>query len=219
VPIWSLVIAILLFAAPAVAQVRIALLPISVHASGDESEYLQSGLSEMIAARLDQYEDVVVVSAASEGGPPADIGAARQAARAVGAEFVLYGSFTRFGDGASLDMRCAQVGAEGANPETEPSARRIFIQSGSLSEIIPQLDTLAQKVARYAFGAGGTAPRVAGTSDGTAQRAPSGPSGTDFKVLSDRVKAIENALFPPVASGENAAASPPPANGEGGLVR
>jgi len=219
VSIRSVAIALMFFAVPAMAEVRIALLPISVHASGDESDYLQSGLSEMIAARLDQYEDVVVVRATPENEPPADIEAARQAARGVGAEFVLYGSFTRFGDGASLDMRCAQVAGEGGDAETAASARRIFIQSGSLAEIIPQLDTLAQKVARYGFGAGNAAPRVAGMSDGAAQVTASSPSEKEFKELSDRVDAIENTLFPPMASGENTTAGPAPAASEGGLVR
>ncbi|HJO22453.1 MAG: hypothetical protein QF890_07110 [Myxococcota bacterium] len=216
-PIRSLAIAIFLVATPAAADVRIALLPISVHASGEESGYLQSGLSEMIAARLDQYNGVIVVNTASEAGPSSGTVAAREAGRAVGADFVLYGAFTRFGDGASLDMRCARV--EGSDGEDQAAARRIFIQSGNLAEIIPQLDTLAQKVARYAFGAGGEAPQVPGTNDGTAQHAATGPSEKAFEALSDRVKAIERALFPPVASGESPAMGPSGEDGEGGLVR
>ncbi len=215
-PTRSFVLA-LLFAtalvAPAGAGVRIALLPVSVHASGEESGYLQSGLSEMIAARLDQYEDVVVLRAASEAGPPGDVAAAREAGRAAGADFVLYGAFTRFGDGASLDMRCARVEVEG--DDAAVAARRIFIQSGNLIEIIPQLDTLAQKVARYAFGAGGAAPPGAGRGGGAARAATGGPTAGDFNALAKRVEELERTLFPPVASGENPAA----VDSEEGLVR
>ena len=215
--IGPIAIALVFLAVPAqAAAVRIALLPLAVHAAGEESSYLQSGLAEMIAARLDQYEDVVVVRQASSEAPPADIAAARETAEAEGADFVLYGSFTRFGDGASLDMRCAEVVPGEAE---EASARRIFIQSGSLAEIIPQLDTLAQKVVRYAFGAGGGAPRVAGAADGKAGSGGAGPSSREFKALSDRVDAIETALFPPIASGENAPAGPPAPDGDAELVR
>lgn len=202
-------------AAPAGAVVRIALLPVSVHATGEESSYLQSGLSEMIAARLDQYEGVVVVRAPSETGPPSDDAAARAAGRAAGADFVLYGAFTRFGDGASLDMRCAKVEGD----EADAAARRIFIQSGNLVEIIPQLDTLAQKVARYAFGAGGGAPRVAGTGGGAGPIATGGPTAGDFDALAKRVEGLERALFPPVAAGKTPAAAPADADGEDVLVR
>lgn len=215
--IGSIAIALVLLAAPAQgAAVRIALLPLAVHAAGEESNYLQSGLAEMIAARLDQYEDVVVVRQTPPGTPPADASAARATARAEGAEFVLYGSFTRFGDGASLDMRCAEVGSEDGE---EASARRIFIQSGSLAEIIPKLDTLAQKVVRYAFGAGSGAPRVAGSAEGKPRGAPAGPSKREFAELAERVDAIETALFPPVTSGENAPAGPPEPDGNADLVR
>ena len=221
-PIRSFALALLLataLAAPAGAGVRIALLPVSVHASGEESGYLQSGLSEMLAARLDQYEGVVVIRAATEAGPPVDAAAARAAARAAGADFVLYGAFTRFGDGASLDMRCARVEVEGEGDDSEAISRRIFIQSGNLVEIIPQLDTLAQKVARYAFGAGGAAPRVAGTGSGAARTATGGSTAGDFDALAKRVEELERTLFPPVASGETPAAAPGTVDGEEALVR
>ena len=219
-PIRSFALALLLataLAVPAGAGVRIALLPVSVHASGEESGYLQSGLSEMLAARLDQYEGVVVIRAASEAGPPVDAAAARAAARAAGADFVLYGAFTRFGDGASLDMRCARVEVGGDGVDAEAAPRRVFIPSGTLVEL--QLDTLAQKVARYAFGAGGAAPRVAGTGSGAARTATGGSTAGDFDALAKRVEELERTLFPPVASGETPAAAPGTVDGEEALVR
>ena len=117
-----------------------------------------------------------------------------------GADFVLFGSFTRFGDGASLDLRCATVASPGEGDEAQDAARRLFIQSGALGEIIPQLDTLAQKVARYAIGTG-AAPQVAGASDGkpAASSAPRGPSPAEYQALLQRIEALESALIPPVA--------------------
>ena len=181
----SLAIAFFVFftlAASAEAQVRVALLPLAVHASGPEATHLQDGLAEMIASRLDQYEGVRVVRPALDGAPPVDAAGARDAADASGADFVLYGSFTRFGDGASLDLRCVRVAG---SEEVAIDDRRLFIQSGSLGQIIPQLDTLAQKVARYAL-ATATTPAVRGEDEGEGAAA-SDTAVADFEALVRRV--------------------------------
>ena len=68
---------------------RIALLPIAVHAAGSDVDYLQGGLAEMMAARLDQYDGLIVLRPASDATPPADEAAALEAARGMGAQFVL----------------------------------------------------------------------------------------------------------------------------------
>ncbi|MBW2271500.1 MAG: hypothetical protein JRH16_23370 [Deltaproteobacteria bacterium] len=182
-------------AVPAQAGVRVALMPIAVYAAGADSVYLQSGLAAMIAARLDQYEGVSVVRPEIGGAPPASVDAARVAAEAAGAGFVLFGSFTRFGDGASLDLRCARVAAPGEGEDA--AARRLFIQSGKLAEIIPQLDTLAQKVARYALRSG--APRVAGAEDGKQPAPSNGPTASEYEALVQRVEELERTLIPAVA--------------------
>jgi len=182
-------------ALPAQADVRIALLPIAVHATGGDSDYLQSGLAEMIAARLDQYEGVTVVRPRIDGAPPASVETARAVAEGVDAAFVLYGSFTRFGDGASLDLRCAEVAVPADG--NAKAARRLFIQSGQLAEIIPQLDTLAQKVARYTLRAG--TPRMAGADDGKPPAPSPGPTASQYEALVKRVEALELATIPSVA--------------------
>ncbi len=106
----SLSLAFVLFAslpALAVEEVIVALAPIAVHAAGKESTYLSRGLSEMLSARLEQFDGIRVV--------PIEAGEADAlaAARSAGADYVLYGSFTRFGEGASLDLQCMAT-AEGA---------------------------------------------------------------------------------------------------------
>jgi hypothetical protein len=69
---------------------------------------------------------------------------AQATGRALGVDYVLYGSLTRFGEGASLDLVCAKVsGAE----ETDP--RSVFVQSGDLSSLIPQLDPVVTRIAFY----------------------------------------------------------------------
>jgi TolB-like protein len=200
--------ACVLLAMPAAAEVRIVLLPVVVHAQGEETEYLSAGLSSMLAARLEQYEGVTVVR---PGEAPAEIEGDREAvaaARAAGGEFVIYGAFTRFGDGASLDLRCAQV-VELPDEEASPPSRRTFVHAGTLAEIIPKLDTLSEKVVRYVLSGSGGAPRIAASADAAA--APGNSQGqttlaAEIQELMRRVDALERAVHPPVATGEAAPA-------------
>lgn len=179
--------------AASASDVRVALMPIAVHAAGEDSDYLREGLSEMIAARIDQYEGVTVVRPPVEGAAPGNPETARAVAEGAGADFVLYGSFTRFGNGASLDLRCVPTAA-GAPDDL----RRLFIQSGELAEIIPKLDTLAQRVVRYTVAAG-KSPVARGAGDATAAAAATGPTAAEYRALLQRVEELERALIPPVA--------------------
>ncbi len=177
----SLSLAFVLFASfPALAgeEVIVALAPIAVHAAGEDSTYLSQGLGEMLSARLEQFDGIRVV--------PIEAGEADAlaAARSAGADYVLYGSFTRFGEGASLDLQCAAT-AEGAG-----DTRRVFIQAGLVSDIIPKLDTLAEKVARFSMS--GEASRRRATTDSAAKT-------TDLADLRRRVDALEERVFAPAA--------------------
>jgi TolB-like protein len=130
--------------AAAAGPVRAALLPIAVHSADDGSRYLSDGLAEMISARLEQSGGVTVVRVSGAAVGTSEVEKALEAGRSAGADFVVFGAFTQFGAGASLDVQCAKVGGEeGASP------RRIFVQSGTLGEIIPKLDELAEKIARF----------------------------------------------------------------------
>jgi TolB-like protein len=200
-------LAALLLAGPALAgpEARVALLPIAVYASGADSEYLQSGLAEMLSARLEQYEGIQVLRPEGAVAPAAAREDALARGREAGADFVLYGSFTRFGKGASLDLRCDQVlpaatGGEGADA---PPARRVFIQAGTLAEIIPDLDTLAEKVARFAISGSGK-PALLGEADAApgAAAASAAPTAAQYQELLRRLDAVERALYQPVAQGE-----------------
>ena len=183
------------------AATRIVLLPISVHATGTEVDYLQSGLMEMLASRLDQYAGVVVVRPGGDALEARDGDAAREAGRDQGGDFVVFGSFTRFGDGASLDLRCASV-AEVSDDESRDGTRRVFIQSGKLSEIIPQLDTVAQKVARYAVSEGAQPTRLG---DGGP---PVIATPADYEALLRRVEALERAAAAEEEAAPGVAAAP-----------
>jgi len=134
-------------------QTRVAILPVVVH-STDSPDFLRAGLSDMLASRLSQVKEIAVIRVDDPAQATTDIAAAQAAARTAGAEYVLFGSFTRFGEGASLDLQCASV-ASGEN-----ASRQVFVQAGTLGEIIPKLDDVAGRVAAYVESGGTNAPAV-----------------------------------------------------------
>ncbi len=172
-----------LLTTPAAADaVRVAVVPVVVHSSEAGSDYLSQGLADMLSARLERSGDVTVVRTA-DGKPSASLSAALKAGRGAGADFVLFGSFTQFGAGASLDLHCAQVA--GAEDSDGAGPRRIFIQAGTVGEIIPKLEGLADKVTRYVTGTEGPAPSP-----------PQGAVDADhYDELMRRVEALERAVY------------------------
>ncbi len=183
------------------ASLRIVLLPVSVYAATADTGYLSTGLAEMLAARLERYDGVAVVRPAADVLPPGGEAEAIEVASALGADFVLFGSFTQFGEGASLDLRCVAVAK--ASERGAAGSRRVFIHSGTVAEIIPKLDTLAEKVLRYALGDSGGARRVAEPEAG--EGGGSGAAGdAALADLKHRVDALERAVYEPKVSGAEA---------------
>ena len=140
--------ALLGLAGPAVAadRARIAVLPIVVHSQQDPG-YLRDGLADMLAARLGRNPGIAVVRVGDPARATTDPVKARATTAGLGADYVLFGSFTQFGAGASLDIQCLSLRADGAS-----DPRSIFVHAGAVGEIIPQLDALSDKVVRYVVG-------------------------------------------------------------------
>ena len=126
--------------------VRLAILPIVVH-SADDPTYLRNGLADMLASRVEQSGRFEVIRVVDLESATTLLSKAIEAGRAVGADFVLFGSFTRFGTGASLDMQCVSTHDDYAGE----SLREIFVHTGSIGEVIPDLDELVGKVGRFAI--------------------------------------------------------------------
>ena len=125
---------------------EIAVIPVVVHSSEDP-EYLRAGIEDMLVARIEQVGVLQVVRITDVAKATTQVDAAIATGREVNADFVLFGSFTRFGQGASLDMQAAAT-APGASGET---LREIFVHSGSIGDVIPDLDELVGKVSRFAI--------------------------------------------------------------------
>ena len=161
---------------------KILLLPILVH-SAEDPTYLREGLDDMLTARLQRIGalDLIDLDPTTKG--TTQLARARAAARKAGADYVLFGSFTRFGQGASLDVQCAPASE---SRDREP-LREIFVHSGSIGDIIPDLDELAGKISRFARG------------EAVVSSAPEGApkiavSARDYQTLVGRVTALEKSL-------------------------
>lgn len=166
---------------------KILLLPIVVHSSEDP-EYLRNGLADMLNARFSRIGGLELIRADNPEKGTTKLDKALAMGRKAGADFVLYGSFTRFGQGASLDVQCSPTDES----KTREPLREIFVHSGSIGEIIPDLDELAGKVSRFAKGenVSPSSPAVAAPA-GFAALAVVDPGTED---LISRIEALEAAL-------------------------
>jgi TolB-like protein len=163
-------------------RVPIALLPMVVH-SAEVGDYVRGGLADMLSSRLERIPDFHVIRIDDEAAATTKLDKALRTAAEAGAEFVLFGSFTRFGTGASLDVHCAAVKTR----EGESPLREIFVHSGNIGDVIPDLDDLVGKVARFVV------------KDYTERVADSGqpadlPSTRALNSLESRVTALEEAI-------------------------
>jgi hypothetical protein len=198
----SLAAALLLVASVSGAQsrVRVALLPVVVHSS-EQTDYLQRGIADMLGTRLEQNPALAIVRVQDPAKATLDPEAARRAAQAAGAAFAVFGSFTQFGEGASLDLRCVSVQGGGGD-----DARSVFVQAGTVGEIIPRLDEVAERVGRYVV-APGAAPAVAAGPGSAAARTPASPAlKGEVDALRSRVERLESLVL-----GREAARPTPPA--------
>jgi hypothetical protein len=173
--------------------IRVAMLPVSVNSALDETGHLSAGLADMIAARLEQNGQIVIIRLDAQVTSREE---AIAAGKEAGADYVLFGSYTQFGAGASLDLRCAPVVGE----ETD-EPRRVFIQAGSASEIIPKLSVLSESVSRYLVGA--AVPPEPPAAEGVS--APAAPDASALADIEKRVEALESVIFAPPAAAEPAA--------------
>jgi TolB-like protein len=166
-------------------RVRVALLPVVVHAA-DGHEYLQQGLADMLVSRLAREPHLAVIPIEDPKTATTDADAARKTAVANGADYVLFGSFTQFGEGASLDLACASVHDAKAEP------RKVYVHAEKMGALIPLLDGVAERVS-YAIldGRDPNGPKVASGPPGEGSAA----ADAEIADLRRRVDALERAVF------------------------
>jgi TolB-like protein len=130
----------------------VALLPFKINAEKDLT-YLQNGIFDMLSSRLTDPGKVMVLSRAEidkalagTAGPQDEI-AARSFGETLGADHLLFGSLTKFGESFSIDAKMVDV--SGATPTTA-----VFEQSPDAEGIIPSIDRFATNINAQIFGRG-----------------------------------------------------------------
>jgi TolB-like protein len=169
-------------------RVRVALLPVLVHSS-DSREYLQQGLADMLVARLGRDPRLAVIEVEDATAATTDPEAARAAGRSAGGAWVVFGAFTRFGEGASLDLQLARVDADEDDEEPE----QVFAHAPSLGALIPMLGGVAERITARVLGGAAGAPPGADAAT-AAPAATAGGSGGEVAELRRRVEALERAV-------------------------
>jgi TolB-like protein len=176
-------------------RTRIVILPIVVHTAASDPSYVSRGITDMIAARLEQTGRVQVERVDDPSAATTALGKALDWGKARGGDYLIFGAFTQFGDGASLDVHCLPLDVK--NEAEAASARRIFISSGKMGDIIPKLDEIVDRVALYTKVANADAPPPG------APTAPPPPAAQAdaLRDLTRRLEALEKAVFKGGAGG------------------
>jgi TolB-like protein len=138
------------FAAEPTTPKKVAVLPFQINAAQDLS-YLREGILDMLASRLAWEGKVQVIEknlvkeamAGRQG--PLNEAAARQVGKALGADYVLFGSLTVFGDSVSMDAQMVDLTGDKA-PVT------VFAQTKGMNEVIPRINDFAQDINNKIFG-------------------------------------------------------------------
>lgn len=132
------------------APYRVAILPVVIH-SPENIGYIREGLLDMLSSRVELADRVHVLekgtvkkAAAQESGE-IDNETARKIGQALDADYVVFGSLTKLGDSASLDLRIVDV-------KGEKAAQSVFIQAGKMEEIVAKIDDLARGVDEKVLG-------------------------------------------------------------------
>jgi TolB-like protein len=192
-------------------RARVVILPMVVNSTGEQA-YLRSGLSDMLASRLGRNPGVAVLRVDETAQATTDPLRAARLGLEMGAQYVVFGSFTQFGEGASLDVQCVE--ARAYDEDEDPAARRIFVQTGTVGEIIPKLDETAQKIGRFVatpLPAVATAPDAPAAVGAPAPAPAAGPP-PELEELRRRLDAIEEYLFGQGGTGEPVADAPIPSD-------
>jgi TolB-like protein len=137
-------------AAEPAAVKKVAILPFQINAAQDLA-YLREGILDMLASRLAWEGKVAViekqlVKEAIAGRPtPLTEEISREVGKALGADYVLFGSLTVFGDSVSMDAKMIDLTGDKA-PVTA------FAQTKGMNEVIPRINDFAQDINSKIFG-------------------------------------------------------------------
>ncbi len=128
----------------------IAVLPFSINADKDLG-FLREGIMDMLMTRLYWKDRVSVVEkqrvkdAVKDIPGPFDLAKSGDIGKRLGADYVLFGSLTIFGESVSMDATMAAI------TKSDPPVT-VFVQTKGMESVIPEINTFAQKVNSTIFG-------------------------------------------------------------------
>jgi len=156
-----LIIPLLFTAAGSAAETakKVAIFPFEINAPKDLS-YLREGIMDMLASRIswegkvEVIEEQLVKEALSGREGALNETAAREVGTTLGADYVLFGSLTVFGESVSIDAKMIAL------KEDRPPVS-VYAQTKGMGEVIPRINDFAQDINNKIFGRGPTAVAAA----------------------------------------------------------
>jgi TolB-like protein len=162
---------------------QVAIVPFKINAEKDLS-FLKDGIVDMLSSRLFWEDKVNIVNrqatekAAAAVGGPLDETKARKLGTGLGADYVLFGSLTVFGNSVSIDAKMVDVSGK-------KQTLTFFNQSQGMDQVIPVINQFATDINEKEFG------RVMETRQVAPAPAPSstqtGQSQTDPRAHPDKL--------------------------------
>jgi len=150
---------------------KVAILPVTIH-SPESLDYLREGVYAMFSSRVELegrislLERAAVKKALTGVSGEIDSETARKVGETLGADFVVFGSLTKLGNSASMDLKVLEV-------KGEKPASSVYVQANKLEEIISQVDVLARKIDEKILGYPLSPPSA--ERPAVAEKAPEGP--------------------------------------------
>ncbi|MCX5906756.1 MAG: FG-GAP-like repeat-containing protein, partial [Deltaproteobacteria bacterium] len=123
---------------------KVVILPVVIH-SPENIGFIREGLLDMLSSRIELSDRVQVVEkstvkkALTQVSGEADAEIARRIGQELKVDFVVFGSVTKLGDSASLDMRVVDV-------KNDKPAEVAYTQAGKMEEIVARVDELARRI-------------------------------------------------------------------------
>jgi TolB-like protein len=149
----ALILCVFAFGTPLSAfgkPLQVAIVPFKVNAEKDLS-FLKDGIVDMLSSRLYWEDNVNIINrqatekAAAAVGGPLNEGKARTLGTQLGADYVLFGSLTVFGNSVSIDAKMVDVSGK-------RKTLTFFNQSQSMDQVIPGINLFASDINEKEFG-------------------------------------------------------------------
>ena len=149
----SLILYIFTFGIPLSAlakPLQVAIVPFKVNAEKDLS-FLKDGIVDMLSSRLFWEDKVSIINrqatekAAAAVGGPLNESMARKLGTGLGADYVLFGSLTVFGNSVSIDAKMVDVSGK-------KQTLTFFNQSQGMDQVIPGINLFASDINEKEFG-------------------------------------------------------------------